>query len=35
MNNYDYGSALAVLIVILGIAVSRGINIIVKPENQA
>lgn len=35
MNNYDYGSALAVLIVILGIAVSRGINIVVKPENQA
>lgn len=35
INNYDYGSALAVLIVILGIAVSRGINIIIKPENQA
>lgn len=34
MNNYDYGSALAVLIVILGIAVSRGINIVIKPENQ-
>ncbi len=35
MNNYDYGSALAVLIVILGIVVSRGINSVVKPENQA
>ena len=34
MNNYDYGSALAVLIVILGIAVSRGINMVIKPENQ-
>ena len=35
MNNYDYGSALAVLIVILGIVVSRVINAAVKPENQA
>lgn len=35
MNNYDYGSALAVLIVVLGIVVSRVINAAVKPENQA
>lgn len=34
MNNYDYGSALAVLIVILGIIVSRIINIIVQPDKD-
>lgn len=34
MNNYDYGSALAVLIVILGIIVSRIINIIVHPDKD-
>ena len=34
MNNYDYCSALAVLIVILGIIVSRIINIIVQPDKD-
>lgn len=34
MNNFDYGSALAVLIVILGIAVSRIINSLVKPDKD-
>lgn len=34
MNNYDYGSALAVLIVILGIAVSKVINAVVKPDKD-
>lgn len=34
MNNFDYGSALAVLIVILGIAVSKIINAVVKPDKD-
>ena len=34
MNNYDYGSALAVLIVILGIVVSRVVNTIVQPDKD-
>ncbi|MEG2935171.1 MAG: sugar ABC transporter permease [Clostridium sp.] len=34
MNNFDYGSALAVLIVILGIAVSKMINSLVKPDKD-
>lgn len=34
MNNFDYGSALAVLIVILGIAVSKMINSVVKPDKD-
>lgn len=34
MNNFDYGSALAVLIVILGIAVSKVINAVVKPDKD-
>lgn len=33
MNNYDYGSALAVLIVILGIVTAQIINFIVKERN--
>ena len=34
MNNYDYGSALAVLIVILGIVVSRIVNMVVQPDKD-
>lgn len=34
MNNYDYGSALAVLIVILGIVVSRVVNTVVQPDKD-
>lgn len=34
MNNYDYGSALAVLIVTLGIVVSRVVNTIVQPDKD-
>lgn len=34
MNNFDYGSALAVLIVILGIAVSKIINAVIKPDKD-
>ena len=34
MNNFDYGSALAVLIVILGIAVSKMINSVVKRDKD-
>lgn len=34
MNNFDYGSALAVLIVILGIAVSKMVNSLVKPDKD-
>ena len=34
MNNYDYGSTLAILIVVLGIAVSKIVNLIVKPDKD-
>lgn len=34
MNNYDYGSALAVLMVILGIVVSRIVNMVVQPDKD-
>ena len=34
MNNFDYGSAIAVLIVILGIAVSKIVNSLVKPDKD-
>lgn len=32
VNNYDYGSALAVLIVVLGVIVSKIVNRVLKPE---
>lgn len=34
MNNYDYGSTLAILIVVLGIAVSKIVNHIIKPDKD-
>lgn len=34
LNNFDYGSTLAVLIVVLGIVVSRGINFITEDRDE-
>ena len=34
LNNYDYGSTLAVLIVLLGILVSRGVGFLTEDKEE-
>ena len=34
LNNFDYGSALAVLIVVLGIVVSKGITFLTEDKDE-